>query len=229
LAPPPTPGTGSVVPTVWRSPPLSEEELSELPECVLCERLVRRAERGVRSGARVPSLRVSRVTLSGAAGTARVERGLGPKGDGGEERGRNRPAQPARDAGNREAGFGSAWGNSLASARQSDALGSAGKRAPGRGGGSRPFGRARGPCAGDRAGTGSAHPLRSTHPPTRVREWVSYEADRGSGGVVSDPASEPCHELPEAGEWGMWVAALGAAAHSRDRFCCANRVEVTPS
>jgi len=47
LAPPPTPGTGSVVSTVWRSPPLSEEELSELPECVLCERLVRRAERGV--------------------------------------------------------------------------------------------------------------------------------------------------------------------------------------
>ena len=70
--------------TVWRSSPLSEEELSELPECVLCERLVRRAERGVRSGARVPSLRVSRVTLSGAASTARVERGLGPKGDGGE-------------------------------------------------------------------------------------------------------------------------------------------------
>jgi hypothetical protein len=32
---------------VWRSSPLSEEELSELPECVLCERLVRRAERGV--------------------------------------------------------------------------------------------------------------------------------------------------------------------------------------
>jgi hypothetical protein len=40
-----------------RSSPLSEEELCELPECVLCERLVRRAERGVRSGARVPSLR----------------------------------------------------------------------------------------------------------------------------------------------------------------------------
>jgi len=47
LAPPPTPGTCSVVSTVWRSSPLSEEELSELPECVLCERLVRRAERGV--------------------------------------------------------------------------------------------------------------------------------------------------------------------------------------
>jgi hypothetical protein len=55
-APPPTPGTCSVVSTVWRSSPRSEEELSELPECVLCERLVRRAERGVRSGARVPSL-----------------------------------------------------------------------------------------------------------------------------------------------------------------------------
>jgi hypothetical protein len=47
LAPPPTPGTCSVVSTVWRSSPLSEEELSELPECVLSERLVRRAERGV--------------------------------------------------------------------------------------------------------------------------------------------------------------------------------------
>jgi hypothetical protein len=115
------------------------------------------------------------------------------------------------------------------SARQSDAFGSAGEEGARRGGGGRPFGRARGPCAGDRAWTGSAHPLRSTHPPTRVREWVSYEADRGSGGVVSDPASEPCHELPEAGEWGMWVAALGAAAHSRDLFCCANRVEVIPS
>jgi len=33
--------------TAWRSSTLSEEELSELPECVLCERLVRRAERGV--------------------------------------------------------------------------------------------------------------------------------------------------------------------------------------
>ena len=58
-------------------------------------------------------------------------------GRGGEERGRNRPAQPARDAGNREAGFGSARGNSLALARQSDAL------------------------VGSRARTGSAHPLRS--------------------------------------------------------------------
>jgi len=47
-APPPTPGTRSVVSTVWRSSPRSEEELSELPECVLCERLVRRAERGVK-------------------------------------------------------------------------------------------------------------------------------------------------------------------------------------
>ena len=44
-----------------------------------------------------------------------------------------------------------------------------------------------------------------------------------------DPASEPCHELPGAGEWGRWVAALGAAAHSRDLLCCVNRVEVIPS
>jgi len=27
----------------------------------------------------------------------------------------------------------------------------------------------------------------------------------------------------------MWVAALGAAAHSRDLLCCVNRVEVIPS
>ena len=37
----------SVVSTVWRSSPLSEEELSELPECVLRECPVRRAESGV--------------------------------------------------------------------------------------------------------------------------------------------------------------------------------------
>ena len=72
-------------------------------------------------------------------------------------------------------------------------------------------------------GNGSAHPpLRtSTHPPTRgvVREWVSYEADPGedyrqgcramivlSGCTVCrvgsgvHPASEPCHELPGAGD-----------------------------
>ena len=35
---------------------MTRNELSELPECVLCECPVRRAERGVRSGARVPSL-----------------------------------------------------------------------------------------------------------------------------------------------------------------------------
>ena len=35
----------SVVSTVWMSSPISEEELSELPECVISERPVRRAER----------------------------------------------------------------------------------------------------------------------------------------------------------------------------------------
>jgi hypothetical protein len=39
----------------------------------------------------------------------------------------------------------------------------------------------------------------------------------------------PAEPGQQGGQWGMWVAALGAAAHSRDLFCCANRVEVTPS
>ena len=36
----------------------------------------------------------------------------------------------------------------------------------------------------------------------------------------------PAEPGQQGGQWGMWVAALGAAAHSRDLFCCANRVEV---
>ena len=49
--------------------------------------------------------------------------------------------------------------------------------------------------------------VRSTHPPARARVWVSYEANPGNC-VVSDPASEPCHELPGVlGDWGLWVAA----------------------
>ena len=73
---------------------------------VLCECPVRRAERGVRSGARVLPLRVSRVTPSGAARTARVEGGSGPSR--GERRGaRPDSCRPAceRFAGDREAGF----------------------------------------------------------------------------------------------------------------------------
>lgn len=99
-APPPTPGTCSVVSTVWRSSPRSEEELSELPECVLCERLVRRAERGVRSGARVPSLaRVAGHAQRRARyGASRGDRVRG--GRGGGERGRKCGAFPASDAGN---------------------------------------------------------------------------------------------------------------------------------
>ncbi len=62
-APPPTPGTRSVVSTVWRSSPRSEEELSELPECVLCERLVRRAERGVTTQTRVSRVLTRRLPL----------------------------------------------------------------------------------------------------------------------------------------------------------------------
>jgi hypothetical protein len=97
----------------------------------------------------------------------------------------------------------------------------------------------------DRAGIGSAHPLRSTHPPTRVREWVSYEADTGEedyrqecravivldgctgGRVGSGVGAVP--RVAESGRWGLWVAARSAAAHSRDLVCCVNRVEVIPS
>jgi hypothetical protein len=39
----------------------------------------------------------------------------------------------------------------------------------------------------------------------------------------------PAEPGQQGGRWGMWVAALGAAAHSRDLLCCVNRVEVTPS
>ena len=86
----------------------------------------------------------------------------------------------------------------------------------------------------DRAGNGSAHPLRSTHPPTRVREWVSYEADPmivldgcTGGRVGSGVGAVP--RVAESGRWGLWVAARSAAAHSRDLVCCVNRVEVIPS
>ena len=111
-----------------------------------------------------------------------------------------------------------------------------------RGGGGRPmggalappFGRPRGPPERDRAGNGSAHPLRSTHPPTRVREWVSYEADPmivldgcTGGRVGSGVGAVP--RVAGSGRWGLRVAARSAAAHSRDLFCCVNRVEVIPS
>ena len=50
-----------------------------------------------------------------------------------------------------------------------------------------------------------------------------------------DPASEPCHELPGVGDgvkWGICGtvgrSADSAAAHSRDLFCCVNRMEATP-
>ena len=82
--------------------------------------------------------------------------------------------------------------------------------------------------AGPERGPGRRTHYAATHPPTRAREWVSYEANRGMC-VVLDPASEPCHELPGAGDWGLWVAARSAAAHSRELFCRVNRVEVIPS
>ena len=47
-----------------------------------------------------------------------------------------------------------------------------------------------------------------------------------------DPASEPCHELPGVGDGVKWhcvgSSADSAAAHSRDLFCCVNRMEATP-
>jgi hypothetical protein len=39
----------------------------------------------------------------------------------------------------------------------------------------------------------------------------------------------PAEPGQQGGRWGMWVAALGAAAHSRDLLGCVNRVEVIPS
>ena len=63
--------------------------------------------------------------------------------------------------------------------------------------------------------------------------------DPGCGGFEQFPPHErnfsivgsmtPAEPGQQGGQWGVWVAALGAAAHSRDLFCCANRVEVTPS
>jgi hypothetical protein len=58
--------------------------------------------------------------------------------------------------------------------------------------------------------------------------------------AVLDPASEPCHELPGAigqepkgqepkGQERAKGAMRSAAAHSRDLFCCVNRVEVISS
>lgn len=124
--------------TVWRSSPLSEEELSELPECVLCERLVRRAERGVRSGARVPfpSRVAGHAQRCGQYGASRG--GIRSQGEEGGERGRIRVALPAIDSlGIGRQGFGARRGLPRLSARQSDAF------------------------VGSRARNGSAHPLRS--------------------------------------------------------------------
>ena len=66
---------------------------------------------GARSGARVPfpSRVAGHAQRCGQYGASRG--GIRSQGDEGEERGRNRVALPARDAGNREAGFGSARAN----------------------------------------------------------------------------------------------------------------------
>ena len=82
--------------------------------------------------------------------------------------------------------------------------------------------------AGPERGPGRRTHYAATHPPNRAREWVSYVANRGMC-VVLDPASEPCHELPGAGERGY----VGSSAWGRrplpGLLCCVNRVEVIPS
>ena len=87
------------------------------------------------------------------------------------------------------------------------------------------------PARGTERGPGrrTHYGLRSTHPPTRVREWVSYEADWGSGGSCWIRRRSRATCCRKRAKGGMWVAALGAAAHSRDLLCCVNRVEVIPS
>ena len=114
----PLPGPGLLCQPCGGHPLLVRKSSVSYPS-VLCECPVRRAERGVRSGARVLPLRVSRVTPSGAARTARVEGGSGPGGRGGEH-GRTRVARPAKDSqGIGRQGFVSLGGlSALLSARQ---------------------------------------------------------------------------------------------------------------
>ena len=73
---------------------------------------------------------MSLVTLSGAASTARVERGLGPKGDGGESAAGFVPPglQEMQGIGRQVSAVPGATPSLVA--RQSDAFGSAGRRAP---------------------------------------------------------------------------------------------------
>ena len=195
-------------------------------------------------------LRVSRVTPSGAARTARVEGGSGP---GGRGRGGARPdscrPRPARDSqGIGRQGFVGLGGLRLAFCAANRSRSIARGRRAAEGGADRPlraFGRSRlsGPPSGTERGSGrrTHYAAPTSHPPTRVREWVSYEADPG-GGL---PARVPCDDCTEwmycrvavgavprvawSGRWGLWVAARSAAAHSRDLVCCVNRVEVIPS
>ena len=106
---------------------------------------------------------MSRVTPSRAARTARVEGGSGPGGRGGEQ-GRTRVGRPAKDSqGIGRQGFVALGGLPASlSARQSIAFGSAGEEHAGAGGAlAPPLRAASGPPKQDRAGNGSAHPLRS--------------------------------------------------------------------
>ena len=156
-------------------------------------------------------LRVSRVTPSGAARTARVEGGSGPSR--GERRGaRPDSCRPAceRFARDREAGFRRARRTlrlALGAANRSRSV-ARGRRAP-EAFFSPPLRAASGPPKQGRAGNGSPHPLRRTHPPapvcvsgSRTRPTLGgrttgKDAVRGLYwmdvlGVVLDP----CHELP---------------------------------
>jgi hypothetical protein len=155
---------------------------------------------GVMSGARVPSLtRVAgHAQRYGRYGASRG--GIRSKGDEGGESadGNVAPFLPASDSGNQARSVSSRSGRHARAAAVSLRAGKS---------------LALGEQSGDDAGAAPARrvvgaPLdgvgvpatQHPHPPTRVRAWVSYEADHGIC-VMSDPASvEPCHELPGVGE-----------------------------
>ena len=160
----------------------------------------------------------------------RESRGIRPRGEGqgGSTAGLVSPPACERFARNREAGFRRARRSPTRLLRgKSIAFDSAGEEGARRGGGPPPSRlravSALGAPERDRAGIGSAHPLRSTHPPTRVRACrVSYVCVSGSrtrptlgedymylqgcramivlSGCTVVSLSEPCHELPGAGD-----------------------------
>ena len=162
---------------------------------------------------------MSRVTLSGAASTARFEGGLGPKGDEGGERGRIRVALSAIDSlGIGRQGFGARRGLPRLSARQSDAFGSAGgsagRRAPEGAAVAAPSGGLGSPARGNERGTG-----RRTHyaAPTRPPVCVSGSRTRPTlGGEL--PAMVPCDDCTGWMYWGScWIRRRSRATSCRER------------